>query len=80
MKSTYFAAAVLLSVCTFFETTQALEHVTKLSTADFQEEWSEHTPSMGGMNQKFSKVKQDRRPVIGVLTEPLRGQMFETGK
>lgn len=73
MKSSYFASAVLLSVCSFFEATQALEHVTKLSTADFQEEWSDHTPHMGGMNQKFSKVEEDKRPVIGVLTEPIRG-------
>ena len=78
MKS--FTAALLLSVCTFLETTQAVEHVAKLSTADFQEEWADHKPHMGGMNQKFTKVDHERRPVIGILTEPLRGQMFETGK
>ena len=80
MKSTLGKAAIV-AVAGYLETVSALEHPLLTSTADFEETWIEKpTKSMvEDMKERSQTVYYDsnKRPVIGVLTEPLRGDLYQ---
>ena len=80
MKSTLGKAAIV-AVASYLETVSALEHPLLTSTADFKETWIEKpTKSMvEDLKERSQTVYFDatKRPVIGVLTEPLRGDLYQ---
>jgi len=83
MKSC-FGSAALLAALNLLNGVDAVEHPLLTSTADFKETWFERSEK----NDMISKTKELRytkfidhsqRPVIGVLTEPLRGDLYKAG-
>ena len=83
MKST-FGSAVLLAAVSMFSSVYAVEHPLLTSTHDFEETWIEK-PQKGDMIAQVKELSYTKffdhshRPVIGVLTEPLRGELFNAG-
>ena len=56
-----------------------------VSTADFAETWQDKSSNSHGdmsRNKKHysEKIDHSRRPVVGVLTEPLRGELVNETK
>ena len=79
MKST-FGTAALLAIVSFFDSVVALEHPLLASTADYQETWTDKPKDMITETKERRQTKyvdSDKRPVIGVLTEPLRGDIYK---
>ena len=80
MKSTLFATAVLLSAMSFLGGVQAVEHAQRISTDDYKETWTDKDTSKStyeNLKKQDSAIEFDhhKRPVIGILTEPIRGQL-----
>ena len=75
----YIMSAVVLA-----ELAKAAEHPTLRATNDYQEKWTEpdakHAEDSArahlSKQTEFDVVDHTRRPVIGMLTEPLRGDMY----
>lgn len=83
MKSTTLGAAAILAVTSFFDTVAAVEHPLLSSTADFQETWIDR-PEKSMIDETKERrqtkyVDSSKRPIIGVLTEPLRGDIYKKG-
>lgn len=81
MKS-IFACALLFSVSAYFNGVQAVEHATLIDTSDFVPEWYDKDNLKNSYeNHKTHiysrKVDNQIRPVIGVLSEPFRGQVSQ---
>lgn len=80
MKSCLGAAAVLAAV-SMIHGVEAVEHPLLASTEDFRETWF-HRPAKDDMISELTEMRRtksfetSRRPVIGVLTEPLRGELY----
>ena len=60
----------------------AIEHPLLASTDDFKETWIDkpaRTDMLSELNEmRYTKFgDQNKRPVIGVLTEPLRGELYQ---
>ena len=83
MKSTTLGAAAFLAVTSFFDQVSALEHPMLASTADFEETWIERPEkTMIDETKERRQTKyfdSAKRPVIGVLTEPMRGDVYNKG-
>ena len=80
MKSCLFTTAALVSAMAYLSGVSAIEHTSNISTDDFVEDWTEKDTHMQSyeneMIQRYSKqVDNNYRPVIGVLTEPIRGHI-----
>ena len=78
MKS-YFKAVI--SALALAEMANALEHPSLTSTHDYQEKWTEvekKNSSYEAHNQmrEYDVIDHFKRPVIGILTEPLRGELY----
>jgi len=79
MKS-YMKAAI--SVIALAEMANAMEHPSLTATYDFEVKWSDVAEKKANAyrahNEKesYDVIDHSRRPVIGVLTEPLRGEMY----
>jgi hypothetical protein len=74
--------AALLAAVSHIQGVLAKEHPVLASTADFRETWIEkplHKDmiSQHKENRYFKETDNSVRPVIGVLTEPLRGEMYK---
>ncbi len=82
MKATTFGAAALLALVGFFDSVEALEHPLLASTADFEETWQERPEKdmVTEMKERRQTKYTDsaKRPIIGVLTEPLRGDIYKS--
>ena len=82
MKST-FACALLLSACSYFSgVAEAIEHAQLIDTSDYTFKWEERQAETGSYENtkkhKFSrKIDHQTRPVIGILSEPFRGQVSQ---
>lgn len=80
MKSCLGSAA-LLAALSLINGVDAIEHSVLTSTADFKETWKDR-PVKDDMislqkELRYTKfVNENQRPVIGVLTEPLRGDLY----
>lgn len=82
MKSFAGMAAVLGIASTVLDTVAAVEHPLLASTADFAETWIDRPDKTDMISttrdlQYTKLVDHGKRPVIGVLTEPLRGDLFK---
>lgn len=83
MKSVTLNTLALLALFNNYERVAALEHPTLTSTADYEHKWSEKkAPNTSyqeyQLENKMKDFEKSRRPVVGVLTEPLRGDIFTT--
>jgi len=81
MKTTMGRAALAATFSTM-QGVLALEHPLLASTHDFQETWKERTSHDDMISQHkeqrfVKKIDSTKRPVIGVLTEPIRGDLYE---
>ena len=84
MKSYLTGSAALLVTINLFEGVNAVEHPQLASTADFQETWIDRPEQDDMITQqkelRYTKIlDHQKRPVIGVLTEPLRGDLYKAG-
>jgi hypothetical protein len=75
-------AALIASTNLLSLVTEAVEHPLLTSTSDFQETWKEKTQRDDLLSElkdlEYTKhFDSSRRPVIGVLTEPLRGDLYK---
>ena len=75
------AYAAIIAAMSSLQGTNALEHPLLTSTSDFEETWTDR-PKKDMISQtkedKYTKkIDPTQRPVIGVLTEPLRGDLFQ---
>ena len=71
----------LMFAIAFAELANALEHPSLSSSHDYQEKWSEvaaknHAYRAQVEQLEYAEIDHGKRPVIGVLTEPLRGEMY----
>ena len=74
MKYAVFAAALVCAVTAF-------EHAKHIDVSDYEENWEERKHELSRVQNiiNFAKERQvnhEARPVIGVLTEPVRGELF----
>ena len=81
MKS-LFGSVALYAVASMLGGVDAIEHPMLASTHYFRETWKEQPENdplfLRKKEQRLArKVDTDRRPVIGVLTEPLRGDLYK---
>ena len=82
MKST-FGSALLFATAGMFDEVVAVEHPLLTSTSDFAETWIDRPKKDDMISMEKAKrytkiIDHEKRPVIGVLTEPLRGDMYNT--
>ena len=72
----------LISAVAFAEFANALEHPSLRSEHDYVEKWTDSTRAGDTYrdymekNTQYDVIDHGRRPVIGVLTEPLRGELY----
>lgn len=76
-------SAAVLAIANLIPSAIALEHVRLRSSADFEETWHERPVKddmISEMNElKYKKlIDHGKRPVVGVLTEPLRGDLYHS--
>ena len=81
MKSTFVSAA-FLAATSILNSAYAVEHPLLTSTHDFEETWIERPENNDMITQqkelRFTKFfDHAKRPVIGVLTEPIRGDLYQ---
>jgi len=74
--------AALLAAMSHIQGVLSKEHSVLASTADFKETWiekPEHEDMIAHHKEvRYFKVNDNSvRPVIGVLTEPLRGELYK---
>ena len=74
-------ARTLMSAMVFAEFANAAEHPSLTSSHDYEEKWTEverknsaYRAHLEGL--ELAEIDHGKRPVIGVLTEPLRGDMY----
>ena len=77
--------AALVASINLLSVSEAVEHPLLTSTRDFQETWKERTESQDLLTelkdmQYTKKIDGNRRPVVGVLTEPLRGDLYKVNE
>ena len=84
MKS-IFASALILAASTLFNEVSAVEHAQLIDTSDYVNEWYDKKVQ-GESYEEEKKHKYQRkvdtniRPVIGILSEPFRGQITPTAE
>ena len=71
----------LMSAIAFAEFANAIEHPSLQSSHDYEEKWTEVEKKSSSYRAHMDQLEQveidhGKRPVIGVLTEPLKGDMF----
>lgn len=84
MKSFFSTTLAALCLLNNSEVVKAIEHPLLASTDDYQETWKERPVKndMISMQKELHYTKfidHSKRPVIGVLTEPLRGDLYKKG-
>jgi len=85
MKSSFGSAALLAALSLLNGSgVDAIEHPLLTSTADFRETWKDRPvkDDMISLQKELLYTKfidETQRPVIGVLTEPLRGDLYKAG-
>ena len=88
MKSCFGSAASLLAALSLLNggvgVVNAIEHPLLTSTDDFRETWKERPvkKDMISLQKELRYTKfidHSQRPVVGVLTEPLRGDLYKKG-
>ena len=83
MKSCFGSAALLAALSLLNGEVNAIEHPLLTSTDDFKETWKDR-PVKNDMitlqkELQYTKfIDHSQRPVIGVLTEPLRGDLYKS--
>lgn len=78
MKS-YFKAVI--SALALAEMANALEHPSLTASHDYQEKWTEVEKKNSAFEahkekHEYEVIDHGKRPVIGILTEPLRGELY----
>ena len=84
MKSYLGSAAAMLAAISTIDQASALEHPLQASTDDFVETWTDKPKRKDMIAQEQERresivIDHSKRPVVGVLTEPIRGDLFIKG-
>ena len=71
----------MMSAIVFAEFANAVEHPSLVSSHDYEEKWTEVEKKSEAYRAHveqldYAEIDHGKRPVIGVLTEPLRGGMY----
>lgn len=71
----------LISAIAFAEMANAMEHPTLTAPHQYEEKWTEaaekkYSSFRSHNENQWEAVDHGRRPVIGILTEPLKGEMY----
>ena len=79
------AAAIMVATFSMVEKVDALEHPMLASTEDFVETWTDRPRKTDMITKEKERresimIDHGKRPVIGVLTEPIRGDLFKRGE
>lgn len=73
----------LISIVALAEVANAMEHPSLTSSNDYEEKWNENVADKNSSyrahmeKHEYNVIDHARRPVIGVLTEPLRGELYK---
>ena len=84
MKSFLGSAAAVLAAFSTVDQAAAVEHPVLASTDDFVETWTDRPVKKDMITKEKERresivIDHSMRPVVGVLTEPIRGDLYKKG-